>query len=75
MRIFVKFFNKTYILNVEPSFTIDFVKLLISFKTGKPIDDKRLIFAGRQLEEKKTLADYNIQKGSTLHITLRLRGG
>ncbi|KAK9447923.1 ubiquitin-domain-containing protein [Limtongia smithiae] len=76
MQIFVNTLTgKTITREVEAADVVENVKLMIEDAEGIPADQMRLVYAGRQLEDGCTLAEYNIEKESTLHMLLRLRGG
>ncbi|PWA38971.1 polyubiquitin [Artemisia annua] len=79
MQIFVKTLcGKTITLEVKSSETVRNVKALIQYKEGIPQDQHILTFPvgrGKQLEDKRTFADYNVQPGTTLCLLARLRGG
>uniref|UniRef100_A0A914HCZ4 Ubiquitin-like domain-containing protein n=1 Tax=Globodera rostochiensis TaxID=31243 RepID=A0A914HCZ4_GLORO len=67
--------GKTITLEVEAGETVDMVKEMLEAAAGYPSWDQRLIYSGKQLESGRTLADYNVQKEATLHLTMCLRGG
>ena len=67
--------GKTVDINVAPFDNIEYIKYLYKDKEGVPPDQQRLIYQGIMLEDNKTIFDYKIEKGSTLHLVLKLRGG
>jgi ubiquitin len=76
MQVFVKALTgKNITLEVNPEDTIERLKQKIQEREGIPPSEQRLIFSGKQLEDNKTIQDYNIQKDTTIHLVLRLRGG
>ena len=76
MQLFVKDLKgQIFTLDMEPTDTVTDLKEKVAAKDGTPVEHQRMIFAGRQLEDERTLAAYKITEQSTVHLVLRLRGG
>lgn len=67
--------GKTITVDVEKSDTVETLKQRISEKEGIPVDQQRLIYSGKQVDSERTLEDYGVEAGATMHLVLRLRGG
>ncbi|XP_036603573.1 NEDD8-like [Trichosurus vulpecula] len=76
MLIKVKMLTRKEIeIDIEPTDKVEWIKEWVEEKEGIPPQERRLIYRGKQMNDKKTVADYKIQGGSVLHLVLALRGG
>ena len=75
MQIYIKTLTNTINLQVDPTYSIYKIKKILCDRQGIPITEQRILFSGKQLEDKKTVGDYTIQRESTLYLMRRLRGG